>query len=151
MNKKWTTSLIVLFFTAIICQGAPKQNKTVLIDVDGHELTVELAITPEEQMVGLMNRDSLGCNDGMLFVFPQEQILSFWMKNTEIPLSIAFIKVNGRIVQIESMKPRSLDSHISHEKAKYALEMNEGWFGNHGVEVGALVRIPMNLNARREK
>lgn len=153
MNKRWITSFffVFLFFAAVVCQGASKRNKTALIDVDGHELAVELAITPEEQMVGLMHRDTLDGDGGMLFVFPQEKILSFWMKNTEIPLSIAFIKVGGRIVQIESMKPYSLDSHISHEKVKYALEMNEGWFEKHGVEAGDLVRIPMTLNGRREK
>ena len=101
-------------------------------------------------MAGLMNRDALGSDDGMLFIFPQEQILSFWMKNTLIPLSIAFIKIDGRIVQINSMKPYSLDSHFSHEKVKYALEMNDGWFTKHGVDVGDLVRIPLTLNGRRE-
>lgn len=152
MNKRWISGFFFIFLisAAIVCQGALKRNKTALIDVDGQELAVELAITPEEQMVGLMNRDTLGGDEGMLFVFPQEKILSFWMKNTAIPLSIAFIKVDGRIVQIESMKPYSLDSHFSHEKVKYALEMNDGWFTKHGVGVGDLVRIPLTLNGRRE-
>lgn len=152
MNKRWISGFffIVLIAAAVVCQGAPKRNKTAFIDVDGHDLSVELAITPEEQMAGLMNRDDLGSDAGMLFIFPQEQILSFWMKNTLIPLSIAFIKIDGRIVQIDSMKPYSLDSHFSHEKVKYALEMNDGWFTKHGVDVGDLVRIPLTLNGRRE-
>ena len=141
---------MLLIATAVVCQGAPKRNKTALIDVNGHDLSVELAITQEEQMTGLMNRDALGNDEGMLFIFPQEQILSFWMKNTLIPLSIAFIKIDGRIVQIDSMKPYSLDSHFSREKVKYALEMNEGWFAEHGVDAGDLVRIPLTLNGRRE-
>lgn len=152
MKKRWLSGFFFIFLisTAVVCQGAPKRNKTALIDVDGHELSVELAITQEEQMTGLMNRDTLGSDGGMLFIFPQEKILSFWMKNTAIPLSIAFIKVDGRIVQIASMKPYSLDSQISHEKVKYALEMNDGWFEKHGVEVGDWVRIPLNLNGRHE-
>ena len=152
MNKRWIAGFffIVIVAAAVACQGVPKRNKTALIDVGGHDLSVELAITPEEQMTGLMNRDALGSDDGMLFVFPQEQILSFWMKNTAIPLSIAYIKTDGRIVQIDSMKPYSLDSHPSHEKVKYALEMNEGWFAKHGVNAGDLVRIPLTLNGRRE-
>ena len=141
---------MLLIATAVVCQGAPKRNKTALIDVNGHDLSVELAITQEEQMTGLMNRDALGSDEGMLFIFPQEQILSFWMKNTLIPLSIAFIKIDGRIVQIDSMEPYSLDSHFSREKVKYALEMNDGWFTKHGVDVGDLVRIPLTLNGRRE-
>ncbi|MEP9410531.1 MAG: DUF192 domain-containing protein [Candidatus Brocadia sp.] len=112
------------------------------MNVAGIELEVELAITPEEHMLGLMHRDTLEDNGGMLFVFPQERILSFWMKDTRIPLSIAFIKANGRIVQIESMKPYSLDTHVSREKVKYALEMKEGWFKAHKVKEGDIVIIP---------
>ncbi len=152
MNKRRIAGFffILLIATAAVCHGTSRRNKTALIDVDGHDLSVELAITPEEQMTGLMNRDALSSDNGMLFIFPQEQILSFWMKNTSIPLSIAFIKIDGRIAQIESMKPYCLDSHPSHEKVKYALEMNEGWFTKHGVDVGDLVRIPLTLNGRRE-
>src|SRR4030067_402302 len=152
MNKRWIAGFffMLLIATAVVCQGAPKRNKTALIDVNGHDLSVELAITQEEQMTGLMNRDALGSGEGKLFIFPQEQILSFWMQNTLIPLSIAFIKIDGRIGQIDSMKPYSLDSHFSREKVKYALEMNEGWFAEHGVDAGDLVRIPLTLNGRRE-
>jgi uncharacterized membrane protein (UPF0127 family) len=68
------------------------------------------------------------------------------MKDTRIPLSIAFIKADGRIVQIESMKPYSLDSHVSKEKAKYALEMNDGWFKAHNVKEGNIVKIPLTID-----
>lgn len=111
-------------------------------------MEVELAITPEEHMVGLMYRDRLEDNKGMLFVFPKEEILSFWMKNTGIPLSIAFIKADGRIVQIESMEPYSLDTHVSKEKVKYALEMKEGWFRVHKVKEGDRVRIPLAVDEK---
>ena len=99
-----------------VCCGEPKRNKVLPINVAGIELDVELATTFEEQILGLMYRDKLEENDGMLFVFPKEKVLSFWMKDTRIPLSIAFIKAEGRIIQIESMKPYSLDTHVSEKK-----------------------------------
>lgn len=127
-----------------MCHGESQGNKEIFpINVAGTELAVELAITPEEHVLGLMYRDTLEDNEGMLFVFPKEEILSFWMKNTRIPLSIAFIKANGQIVQIESMEPYSLDTHVSKERVKYALEMKEGWFRTHNVKEGDFVKIPL--------
>jgi uncharacterized membrane protein (UPF0127 family) len=100
-------------------------------------------------MLGLMHRNKLEDNEGMLFIFPQEEILSFWMKDTRIPLSIAFIKANGRIVQIESMKPYSLDTHVSREKVKYALEVKDGWFMRHNVKEGDTVKIPQAITEKQ--
>ena len=128
-----------------VCYGEPKKNKILPINVAGIELEVELATTFEEQSLGLMYRDKLEENGGMLFVYPRENVLSFWMKDTRIPLSIAFIKADGRIIQIESMKPNSLDTHVSKEKAKYALEMNEGWFRIHNVREGDTVKMPLTM------
>jgi len=128
-----------------VCSGATNRNKVLPINVAGIELEVELATTFDEHALGLMYRDKLEKNGGMLFVFPKENFLSFWMKDTRIPLSIAFIKENGRIVQIESMKPYSLDTHVAKEKAKYALEMNEGWFRVHNVREGDTVKIPLTM------
>lgn len=127
------------------CYGEPKRNKILPINVAGIELEVELATTFEEQSLGLMYRDKLEENGGMLFVYPRENFLSFWMKDTRIPLSIAFIKADGRIIQIEPMKPYSLDTHISKGKAKYALEMNEGWFRIHNVREGDTVKMPLTM------
>ncbi|TVM04354.1 MAG: hypothetical protein CV087_00210 [Candidatus Brocadia sp. WS118] len=143
-------SLMILFIcTVVICAGsreiccdASKRNKMVPINVAGIELEIELATTSEEQILGLMYRDILGDNEGMLFIFQKEKHVSFWMKDTRIPLSIAFIKADGRIVQIESMKPYSLDTHVSREKVKYALEMKDGWFKAHNVREGDTVKIP---------
>ena len=128
-----------------VCYGEPKRNKILPINVAGIGLEVELATTFEEQSLGLMYRDKLEGNGGMLFVYPRENVLSFWMKDTRIPLSIAFIKADGRIIQIESMKPYSLDTHVSKEKAKYALEMNEGWFRIHNVREGDTVKMPLTM------
>lgn len=119
------------------------------INVAGIELEVELAVTPEEHAIGLMYRNKLEDKEGMLFVFPKEQILSFWMRNTPVPISIAFIKADGRIVQIDSMEPYSLDTHISREKVMYALEMRDGWFSAHKVKEGDSVKIPyINVNRK---
>jgi uncharacterized protein len=105
---------------------------------------VEVADDPAEQAKGLMERTTLGENRGMLFVFPEERELSFWMKNTLIPLSIAYIDSEGRIVDILNMKP--LDDrpphYVSSEPAQYALEVNQGFFEKRGVKVGDRVELP---------
>ncbi len=149
MNKKWLFPFFVTMFVCVfvysyfeaVCYGEPKRNKLLPINIAGIELEVELAVTPEEHILGLMYRDKLEDNGGMLFVFPKEEILSFWMKETRIPLSIAFIKANSQIIQIESMKPYSLDAHVSRETVKYALEMKDGWFKIHNVKEGDTVKI----------
>jgi len=123
------------------CYGNP-EKKVVTISISGTDLEVELAITHEEHMEGLMYRDTLEDNKGMLFVFPENRILSFWMKNTYIPLSIAFINEEGLITQIEAMKPLSLDLHESKEKVRYALEVKANWFNIHNVREGDTVRMP---------
>lgn len=152
MNGRHGYSALMVFFicTAVLCAGireiwceGQKRNKVVSIQIAGIELEIELAATPEEHTLGLMYRHTLGDNEGMLFRFPHEKHLSFWMKDTHIPLSIAFIKADGRIVQIESMKPYSLDTHVSREKVKYALEMKDGWFQAHKVKVGDRVTMPL--------
>jgi len=126
------------------------EKKTEQITVSGTDIEVELAITPEEHMAGLMYRNTLEDNKGMLFVFPDEKRLSFWMKNTYVPLSVAFIDENGRITQIETMKPRSLDLHDSREKVRYALEMKSNWFEIHNVREGDVVKMPPRIIANGE-
>ncbi len=121
--------------------------RKVTIAASGGEkvkLRVEIADSPAEQQRGLMDRTALGKNRGMLFVFEGEQTLSFWMKNTLIPLSIAYIDSEGRIVDLQEMK--ALDDepphYVSAEPAKYALEANKGFFEDHGVEVGDTAKLP---------
>lgn len=106
------------------------------IQVDGHTLKVEVASTPETRAKGLMHRDHLPADRGMLFVYPDEEPLGFWMKNTRIPLSIAYADRHGTIVRIADMTPYSLDRVPSLYPAMYALEVNQGWFREHGVEKG---------------
>ncbi len=105
------------------------------------EIWVEVAQTPEERAHGLMSRKHLGKDEGMLFIFETEDYHGFWMKNTLIPLSIAFIDKEGRIVWVTDMKPLSLESHLPPKPILYALEMNKGWFTKNSVKVGDVVRF----------
>jgi uncharacterized protein len=127
--------------------SGPSSLPIVTIDASGGEkveVRVEIADGIFEQQRGLMYRHSLGENRGMLFVYRREQRLSFWMKNTTIPLSIAYIDSKGRITDILDMKP--LDDkpphYVSSEPVQYALEVNQGFFEEHGVEVGDRARLP---------
>ncbi|MBA3426268.1 MAG: DUF192 domain-containing protein [Rubrobacter sp.] len=121
--------------------------RTVTIAASGGEkvdVRVEIADTPAEQQRGLMGRTALGEDRGMLFVFHGEQTLSFWMKDTLIPLSIAYLDSEGRIVDIQDMKALDDDPphYISAEPAKYALEVNKGFFDERVVEVGDRAELP---------
>ncbi|MCG2716579.1 MAG: DUF192 domain-containing protein [Candidatus Marinimicrobia bacterium] len=109
----------------------------ITIKVSGIPVRVELAETPDEQKQGLMFREHLPENQGMFFVYPYEQTLIFWMRNTHIPLDIAFIDRKGVIVSIQSMEPLNEEKHyVSPVPAQYALEMNRGWFQRNGINVG---------------
>ncbi|QGG48085.1 hypothetical protein FTV88_1987 [Heliorestis convoluta] len=109
-------------------------------------LQVELADTPEKQKLGLMGRDSLSYNEGMLFVFQQDRVEGFWMKNTKIALSIAFIDSSGTFLDIQDMDPCydvSCPTYWPDQPYRYALEVNQGWFRDQRVEEGdKLLRVP---------
>jgi uncharacterized protein len=107
------------------------------------EVPVEIAATDVERERGLMKRTALAEDAGMLFVFDREQQLSFWMKDTLIPLSIAYINESGRIVDIQDMQPLDETPHPSTEPAKYALEVNQDFFVARGIHVGDKVELPV--------
>jgi len=109
--------------------------------IKGREIRVEVAKTPEERAQGLMWRKHLGRDEGMLFIFEKEDYHGFWMKDTLIPLSIAFIDKEGRIVKITEMKPLAFESHTPPKPILYALEMNKGWFSANGIKVGDFIRF----------
>lgn len=111
------------------------------------QLQVEIANTPDLREVGLMNRSALGADAGMLFVFPSDTNTTFWMKNTLIPLSIAFVKADGTIVHIEDMEPRTETNHHSTEPYHYAIEANVGWFAAQGISVGDKAVVPPGISA----
>jgi uncharacterized protein len=107
------------------------------------ELQVEIADEEAELERGLMERTALAEDAGMLFVYPGERTLSFWMRNTLIPLSIAYIDAEGRIVDIQDMQPLDEETpHLSAEPAQYALEVNQGFFAEHNIGVGDVVELP---------
>ena len=112
---------------------------TASISVDGNPVTVELADTPDLRRQGLMERAALQPDHGMLFVYPNERPRSFWMKNTPLPLLIAFLDTHGRIVRIADMAPLDETATPSRYPAMYALEMEQGWFTRKGVAAGARV------------
>lgn len=105
-------------------------------------LAVEIADTPDERAVGLMNRESLPEDAGMLFVWPEDTGSGFWMKNTLIPLSIAFIDAAGVIVDIQDMQPQDDTLHYSSSPYRHAVEANQGWFAEHGISPGDTVTLP---------
>ncbi len=106
------------------------------ITVGQQRVKVEVADDPEERAQGLMFRESLAADRGMLFVYPEAALRSFWMENTTIPLSIAFLDAHGVVVRIRDMKPMDRSHVLSGQPALYALEMNKGWFQLHDVEPG---------------
>jgi uncharacterized protein len=134
-----TAALLPAFFLAFgaHAQTGPQKLAAIKLNAGIHNILAEVARTPDERSTGLMFRPSLGANDGMLFVFEQPGQQCFWMKNTLIPLSVAFVADDGAIVNIEHMKPQTLDSHCSAKEVRYVLEMNEGWFARRGIKPGA--------------
>ena len=139
--------LLVLFALLLVapsCTGTSAAGLPVItIEADGHKIRAEVARTADEQSRGLMYRRELGRNDGMLFVYGEKRRLGFWMKNTFIPLSIAFIDDDMTIVHIADMAPQTTTSHKSPVPVRYALEMNKGWFAERGIEVGAEVAFEL--------
>ena len=131
---------------------AAQATTLAIISSDGTrtEVEVEIADDQAEQQRGLMERTELAENTGMLFVFDREERRSFWMRNTLIPLSIAYIDSEGRIVDIQDMEPRDdiPPNYVSAEPAQYALEVNQGFFDERGIEVGDEVELPYLRDSR---
>jgi len=130
-------ALLLAGATAVACaQGQLAQRR---LNAGIHLIHAEVAATPADRSRGLMHRKELGPSDGMLFVFEQPDTQCFWMRNTLIPLSIAFLAEDGRVVNVADMAPQTDTPHCSGEPVRYALEMNQGWFARRGIGPG--VRI----------
>ncbi|HKW37628.1 MAG TPA: DUF192 domain-containing protein [Burkholderiales bacterium] len=117
--------------------AASAQLPTLELSAGIHLIHAEIANTFESRAQGLMFRKYLGPNEGMLFVFPQVETPCMWMKNTLIPLSVAFLDAQGRIVSISEMQPQTETSHCAAGPSKFALEMAGGWFAAKGLKPGA--------------
>jgi uncharacterized protein len=139
--------LFVICYLSFSCDSNKLPVQEIAIERDGKVITVikaEIAKTHEERSMGLMYRKSLQDGYGMLFVFDRDEVLSFWMKNTLIPLSIAFISYDGKIIDIKDMYPQDTNSVKSSRSARYALEAPQGWFSRVGINVGDSVKIDKN-------
>jgi uncharacterized membrane protein (UPF0127 family) len=107
------------------------------LGVGMYQIDAQVARTPEQRATGLMHRKEMPAFEGMLFVFEQPSGLCFWMKNTLIPLTAAFIADDGTVVNLADMQPQTTDSHCATRPVRYVLEMNQGWFIKRGIKAGA--------------
>ena len=125
---------------AAFAQGGPQSLPKIRLNAGIHNIDAQLAQTPEQREIGLMFRSAMPANEGMLFTFERAGQQCFWMKNTLIPLDAAFVDDNGRVVNIEQMKPQTLKGHCSEKPVRFVLEMNDGWFAKRGIKPGAKLR-----------
>jgi uncharacterized membrane protein (UPF0127 family) len=122
---------------AALAQTEPQPKlPTVTLTAGMHAIQAEVAQTDEQRQMGLMLRKEMAAHEGMLFVFDEPAVHCFWMKNTLLPLSIAFLADDGTIVNIADMPPQTTDSHCPAKAVRYALEMNQGWFAKRGIKAG---------------
>ena len=136
---RWLAVRVLAFLllaVAACAAGALERFATTQVKVGGHALKVEVAATEAQRDQGLMFRQKLGADDGMLFLFDDPGYYAMWMKNTLVPLSVAFIDGDGVILNILDMQPQTLDSHGAAGPARYAIEANLGWFAAHNVRAG---------------
>jgi len=146
--KSRKSKLFIFFFLFSFLAGCSSQKLSIevlAVERDGLEIAVvkaEIARTQEEKTKGLMYRKELPDGEGMLFIYERDEVLSFWMKNTLVPLSIAFIASDGRIVEIKDMYPHNENSVLSSRSVRYALEVPQGWFSRAGVQNGDVIKIP---------
>jgi hypothetical protein len=120
--------------------GPQPKLPTTPLTLGLHVVQAELAVTPQQQATGMMFRTTMGPHEGMLFVNDEPGVRCFWMRNTLLPLSIAFIDDDGTVVNIADMQPRSEQSHCSARPVRFALEMNQGWFTKRGIKPGARIK-----------
>ncbi|MGV3741606.1 MAG: DUF192 domain-containing protein [Burkholderiaceae bacterium] len=135
------TRQLAFFFAFLLCLNASAQHKLPGIQLTAgmHVIQAEVAATEAARQRGLMARQEMGPNEGMLFVFDRPAGVCMWMKNTPLPLSVAFIDAAGKIVSIEDMQPNTTDSHCAKKLIRYALEMNQGWFKQKNIKPGSTI------------
>ncbi len=126
---------------AALAQTVPQPRlPTVQLGAGMHNIVAEVARTPLQRQVGMMMRTTMAAHEGMLFVFEERDRQCFWMRNTLLPLAIAFVGDDGQIINLAEMKPQSDDSHCSTQPVRYVLEMNAGWFSKRGIQAGTHLR-----------
>jgi uncharacterized membrane protein (UPF0127 family) len=131
------------------CDNKPQSNlPTVQMQLGNKSFTLEVADTTATRTYGLMRRDSMPSDHGMIFVFPDEEERGFWMKNTRIPLDIVFVNVSGHVVSVKQMKPYDLNSTPSDGPAMYAIELNQGAAQSAQITAGMQVKLTPGLKAK---
>lgn len=137
-------------FALALALAARAELPVVELAAGMHLIRAELADTFATRMQGLMHREKLGQNAGMVFVFEEAGIHCMWMKNTLIPLSVAFLDDSGAVINIADMRPRTEETHCAARPARYALEMARGWFAERGIKPGVRLRGIEKLLPRRQ-
>jgi uncharacterized membrane protein (UPF0127 family) len=147
MKRLLVTLMAALAAAAAFAQEPQMNLQRVRIAAGMHQIDAQLAATPDQRATGLMWRREMPQHEGMLFAFDAPAIQCFWMKNTLLPLSAAFVADDGTIVNVVEMKPQTLDSHCSTQPVRYVLEMNQGWFDARGIAEGRRITGPVFLPA----
>ena len=125
-------------------QDTPQMNlQRVALSAGMHKIDAQVASGPEQRQIGLMFRKDMPQHEGMIFVFEQPTKQCFWMKNTLLPLTAAFVADDGTIVNLADMKPQTLDAHCSDKPVRYVLEMNKGWFSKKGIKAGSKLQASL--------
>jgi uncharacterized membrane protein (UPF0127 family) len=141
--KKYLALVLAAFAFAASAQEQPQLDlPRVKLAAGMHQIDVQVAQAPEQRMIGLMFRREMPQQEGMLFVFEQPTKQCFWMRNTLLPLTAAFVADDGTIVNLADMKPQTEDSHCSAKPVRFVLEMNQGWFAKKGVKPGMKLSGP---------
>jgi uncharacterized membrane protein (UPF0127 family) len=137
-SLRWLALSVAAFFSlSVAAQGTPQtQLPRTTLTAGMHLIQVQLAQDFEQRQIGLMWRKEMPQNEGMLFVFEQAGVQCFWMRNTLLPLTAAFVADDGSIVNLVDMKPQSDESHCSKKPVRYVLEMNQGWFAKRNIQAG---------------
>jgi len=140
MTSYLFTLLLSVCTIASWAQTAQTELPRVLLQAGMYQIQAQVASTPEQRAIGLMNRPDMPQHEGMLFVFDQPQVQCFWMKNTLMPLTAAFIADDGSIVNLADMKPQTTDAHCSDKPVRYVLEMKQGWFATKQIRKGYVLK-----------
>ena len=135
-------AVLTLLFSSLafsaLAQDTPQTNlPRIKLQAGMHQIDTQVAQTPDQRSIGLMFRSEMPQHEGMLFVFEQPAKQCFWMKNTLLALTAAFVADDGTIVNLADMKPQTTDSHCSTKPVRFVLEMNQGWFAKKGLKAGS--------------
>jgi uncharacterized repeat protein (TIGR04076 family) len=143
MNRIALLLWLALLSSNVFPQQAQTQLPRVTLQAGMFQIDAQVAATPGQREIGLMFRQDMATHEGMVFVFEQPQKQCFWMKNTLLPLTAAFVDEDGTIVNLADMKPQSTESHCSDQPVRFVLEMNQGWFAKRNIKKGFKLKGPL--------